>query len=102
MKRHFEYVNQSETDRAATLEHRAAELERRLGQATPERGLPEYRPPGYETVEFAAFNPPQAPGTGHDGAAQHVGPGQAYHEPAPSWPVPGACGGLNAANSMVS
>jgi len=85
MKRHFEYVNQSETDRAATLEHRAAELERRLGQATPERGLPEYRPPGYETVEFAAFNPPQAPGTGHDGAAQHVGPGQAYHEPGPGF-----------------
>jgi hypothetical protein len=82
MKRDFEYVSHSENDRLAMLEHRAAELERRLGQVTPEHGLPEYRPPEYETVEFPAFNAPQAAGTGHDGAAAHhvVGPGQAYHE----------------------
>ena len=86
MKRHFEYVSQSETDRLATLEHRAAELERRLGQVTPEHGLPEYRPPDYETVEFAAFNPAQAAGAGHDGAAHHVaGPGPAYRDAGPGF-----------------
>jgi hypothetical protein len=86
MKRDFEYVSHSETDRLAMLEHRAAELERRLGQVTPEHGLPEYRPPDYETVAFAAFNPPPAAGTGHDGAAHHVvGPGQAYHETGPGF-----------------
>ena len=79
MKRDFEYVSHAENDRFAMLEHRAAELERRLSQVTPEHALPEYRPPDYETMEFAAFNPPQAAGTGHDGAAHHVvGTGQAY------------------------
>jgi hypothetical protein len=86
MKREFEYVSHPETDRLAMLEHRAAELERRLGQVTPDHGLPEYRPPDYETVEFAAFNPPQAAGTGHDGAAHQVGgPASAYHEAAPGF-----------------
>jgi hypothetical protein len=86
VKRDFEYVSHSESDRFAMLEHRAAELERRLGQVTPGHGLPEYRPPGYETVEFAALNPAQAAGTGHDGAAHHVaGPGQAYHEAGPGF-----------------
>jgi hypothetical protein len=86
MKREFEYVSHSENDRLAMLEHRAAELERRLGQVTPEHVVPEYRPPDYETVEFAAFNPAQAAGTGHDGAAHRiVEPRQAYHEAGPGF-----------------
>jgi hypothetical protein len=96
MKRDFEYVSHAETDRLAMLEHRAAELERRLGQVTPEHGLPEYRRPDYETVEFAAFNPAQAAGTGHDGAAHHVpGPGPAYQEAGPGFQY--ADSGLGAA-----
>ena len=103
MKRDFEYVSSAETDRLAMLEHRAAELERRLGQVSPDHGLPEYGPPGYETVppayetvEFAAFNPAQAAGAGHDGAAHQVaGPGQAYHEAGPGFQYADSGFGVN-------
>ena len=86
MKRDFEYVNQSERDRLAMLEHRAAELERRLGQAIPEHGVPQYRPQDFGTIEFAAFDPPPGGGSGHDGAVHHVADaGQAYQEAGPDF-----------------
>ena len=86
MKRDFEYINQSDNDRLAMLEHRAAELERRLGQVTPEHGVPEYRAQDFGTVEFAAFSPPPSGGTGRDGAAHRVADARhAYQEAGPGF-----------------
>ena len=86
MKRDFEYVNQSERDQLAMLEHRAAERERRRGPAVPEHGVPQYRPQDFGTIEFAAFDPPPGGGSGHDGAVHHVADtGQAYQEAGPDF-----------------
>jgi hypothetical protein len=76
MKHDFEYMNQSDSERLAMLESKAAELERRLGQVTPEYGIPESPAQDYGTMEFAAINPPPG-GTGHDGAV-HGGAGEGH------------------------
>jgi hypothetical protein len=65
MKRDFEYMNQSDSERLAMLENKAAELERRLGQVTPEYGISEFSAQDSGTMEFAAINTPQD-GAGHD------------------------------------
>ena len=95
MKHDFEYMNQSESELLAVLENKAAELRRKLGQATPEYGFPEYPAQEHGTMEFAAINTPRG-GAGHDGAvrggagdehrtgafptASHPGPGTVYRE----------------------
>ncbi|HMD95677.1 MAG TPA: hypothetical protein VKG80_23840 [Trebonia sp.] len=68
------------------LEHRAAELERRLGHGTPEPGGAPYRAQDFGTLEFAAFEPPQGGGTGHDRAGHRVpDAGRAYQEAGPDF-----------------
>jgi hypothetical protein len=95
MKRDFEYMNQSDSERLAMLENKAAELERRLGQVTPEYGTSEYPAEDSGTMEFAAINTPQR-GAGYDGSvhggaddghrtgafptASYRGPGTTYRE----------------------
>jgi hypothetical protein len=95
MKHDFEYMNQSESELLAVLENKAAELRRKLGQATPEYGFPEYPAQERSTMEFAAINTPRG-GAGHDGAvrsgagdehrtgafpaATHPGAGTVYRE----------------------
>jgi hypothetical protein len=58
MKNGFEYMNYTNGDRLAMLENRAAELERRLGESAPDRGLPEYPAEEFGTTEFPMFDPP--------------------------------------------
>ena len=89
MKHDFEYMNQSDSERLAMLESRAAELERRLGEVTPEYGIPEYPAPDYGPMEFAAVGTPQG-GTGHgrhEAGAGHDAAATERH--ADGYPVPG-------------
>src|SRR5215471_14937789 len=58
MKRDFEYMNYTNSDRLAMLENRAAELERRLGESGPARGIPDYPAEEFGTTEFPMFDPP--------------------------------------------
>ena len=58
MTHNLEYISYSDNDRLAMLENRAAELERRLAQATPPSGLPEFHATDHGTVAFPAFAPP--------------------------------------------
>jgi hypothetical protein len=58
MTHNLEYISYSDNDRLAMLENRAAELERRLAQATPSGGLPEFHASDHGTVAFPAFAPP--------------------------------------------
>jgi hypothetical protein len=58
MTHNLEYISYSDNDRLAMLENRAAELERRLAQATPSGGLPEFHASDHGTVSFPAFAPP--------------------------------------------
>src|SRR5580704_7738442 len=58
MNRNLEYISYSDSDRLAMLENRAAELERRLAQATPAGGLPEFLASDHGTVAFPVFAPP--------------------------------------------
>ena len=44
MTHNLEYISYSDNDRLAMLENRAAELERRIAQATPSGGLPDLVP----------------------------------------------------------
>jgi hypothetical protein len=59
VNRNIEYISYSDNDRLAMLENRAAELERRLSQAPPAGGLPEFYASSHGTVAFPAFAPPQ-------------------------------------------
>ena len=58
MNRNLEYISYSDNDRLAMLENRAAELERRIAQATPAGGLPEFLASDHGTVAFPVFAPP--------------------------------------------
>ena len=58
MNRNLEYISYSDNDRLAMLENRAAELERRLAQATPAVGLPEFQVSDHGPAAFAAYAPP--------------------------------------------
>jgi hypothetical protein len=58
MTHNLEYISYSDNDRLAMLENRAAELERRIAQATPSGGLPEFHASDHGTVAFPAFAPP--------------------------------------------
>lgn len=58
MNRNLEYISYSDNDRLAMLENRAAELERRIAQATPAGGLPEFLDSDHGTVAFPVFAPP--------------------------------------------
>src|SRR5215468_7238957 len=58
MKHDFEYMNYNNSDRLAMLENRAAELERRLGESGPDRGIPDYPAEEFGTTEFPMFDPP--------------------------------------------
>jgi hypothetical protein len=58
MNRNLEYISYSDNDRLSMLENRAAELERRLAQATPAAGLPEFLDSDHGTVAFPVFAPP--------------------------------------------
>jgi hypothetical protein len=58
MTHNLEYISYSDNDRLAMLENRAAELERRIAQATPAGGLPEFHASDHGTVAFPAFAPP--------------------------------------------
>src|SRR5215472_9390393 len=58
MKNGFEYMNYSNSDRLAMLENRAAELERRLGESTPDRGVSPDPAEEFGTTELPMFNPP--------------------------------------------
>src|SRR4029077_2986174 len=57
MNRNLEYISYSDNDRLAMLENRAAELERRLAQATPAGGLPEFLASDHGTVGFPLSAP---------------------------------------------
>jgi hypothetical protein len=61
MKRDLEYISQSEDDRLAILESRAAELERRLAQVTNVGSAPEYHAREHGPVEIPAFPAPTVP-----------------------------------------
>ena len=58
MTHNLEYISYSDNDRLAMLENRAAELERRIAQATPSGALPEFHASDHGTVAFPAFAPP--------------------------------------------
>jgi hypothetical protein len=58
MNRNLEYISYSDNDRLAMLENRAAELERRLAQATPVAGMPEFQVSDHGPAAFPAFAPP--------------------------------------------
>src|SRR5262249_33178629 len=58
MNRDFEYMSYTNTDRLAMLENRAAELERRLGETPPPRGIPDYAAEEFGTTAFPMFEPP--------------------------------------------
>jgi hypothetical protein len=58
MKNGFEYMNYNNSDRLAMLENMAAELERRLGESAPDRGVPQDRAEEFGTAEFPMFDPP--------------------------------------------
>jgi hypothetical protein len=57
MNRNLEYISYSDADRLAMLENRAAELERRLAQATPAGGAPGSHATDHGPGRFAAFAP---------------------------------------------
>ena len=61
MRRDFEYITYSDSDRLAMLESRAAELERLLGRVAPEYAAAEFGTGQYPVI-------PDAGATGHDGA----------------------------------
>jgi hypothetical protein len=61
MKRDLEYISQSEDDRLAILENRAAELERRLAQVTNVGRAAEYHAREHGPVEIPAFPAPTVP-----------------------------------------
>jgi hypothetical protein len=69
MKRDFEYINYSDSDRLAMLENRAAELERRLGPAASRFAAAE-QTGQYPVLQYggAEYGPGPARG-GHDGTA---------------------------------
>jgi len=58
MTTNLENISYSDNDRLAMLENRAAELERRLAQATPAAGLPEFQVSDHGPAAFAAYAPP--------------------------------------------
>jgi hypothetical protein len=91
MNRNLEYISYSDNDRLAMLENRAAELERRLAQATPAGGLPEFLDSDHGTVAFPVFAPPDEGGAYADSGREdpdlddrdypeHAAPGGAYRE----------------------
>src|SRR5208282_5281327 len=71
MNRNLEYISYSDNDRLAMLENRAAELERRIAQATPAGGMPEFLASDHGTVAFPVFAPPDESGAYGDSGRDH-------------------------------
>jgi hypothetical protein len=84
MTHNLEYISYSDNDRLAMLENRAAELERRLAQATPSGGLSEFSDHG--TVAFPAFAPPhESDAYGDSGRDDPELDEPYYPDDAPTW-----------------
>ena len=77
MNRNLEYISYSDDDRLAMLENRAAELERRIAQATPAGGLPEFLASDHGTVAFPVFAPPDESDAYADSGRDDSGSGRA-------------------------
>jgi hypothetical protein len=86
MTHNLEYISYSENDRLAMLENRAAELERRLAQATPSGGLPEFHASDHGTDVYPAFAPPhESEAYGDSGRDDPELDEPYYPEDAPTW-----------------
>ena len=71
MKRDFEYTTYTDDERLVTLENRAAELLRRLEQATPAAGTPEYQATDHGPVEVPSTSRSRTKGGYADSGRGH-------------------------------